>query len=146
MKTLWQDERRRELVDRIGRLTPEAKPRWGRMDAPQMVAHLAASVRMAIGDLPTVMKRTPLRHPPLKQLIIYVLPFPKGAPTVPELRRAPVAWQKEVDDLRALLDRFATRERSGSWPSHPAYGPLSARGWGVLTYKHCDHHLRQFGV
>jgi hypothetical protein len=24
--------------------------------------------------------------------------------------------------------------------------PLDLRGWGVLTHKHCDHHLRQFGA
>jgi hypothetical protein len=146
MKTLWQEERRRELRDRILRLTPETKGLWGRMNASQMVAHLVASVRMATGDLPTASKRTPLRHAPLKQLIIYVLPFPRSTPTARELQPVPRAWQVEVDELRALLDRFATRDRNGSWPVHPAFGPLSARGWGVLTYRHLDHHLRQFGV
>jgi hypothetical protein len=146
MKTLWQEERRRELRDRISRLTPETKGLWGRMNASQMVAHLVASVRMATGDLPTQSKRTPLRHPPLKQLIIYVLPFPKGTPTARELQPVPRPWHVEVDELRALLDRFAMRDRNGSWPVHPVFGPLSARGWGVLAYRHLDHHLRQFGV
>jgi hypothetical protein len=116
------------------------------MDAPQMVAHLLASVRMATGELPTAPKRTPLRHTPLKQLIIYVLPFPKGTPTARELQPVPGPWQREVDELRASLDRFVKRDRKGAWPVHPAFGQLSARGWGVLTYRHLDHHLRQFGV
>jgi len=26
------------------------------------------------------------------------------------------------------------------------FGRLSAKQWGVLMYRHVDHHLRQFGV
>ena len=32
------------------------------------------------------------------------------------------------------------------WPDHPAFGALSRRAWGVLIYRHMDHHLRQFGA
>src|SRR6185295_15041828 len=93
MKSLWQDKARRELHQRIRRLTPEAKPAWGAMDAPAMVSHLAESVRMALGELPCASKKLPFRYPPLKQLIVYVLPFPKGAPTAPELiSRTPGEW------------------------------------------------------
>jgi hypothetical protein len=45
-----------------------------------------------------------------------------------------------------MLERFAARDRKAPWPVHPLFGPLSARAWGVLTIRHCDHHLRQFGV
>jgi hypothetical protein len=31
-------------------------------------------------------------------------------------------------------------------PVHPLFGPLTWREWGVATYKHADHHLRQFGA
>ena len=30
--------------------------------------------------------------------------------------------------------------------AHPAFGKLSPRAWGVLAWRHTDHHLRQFGV
>ena len=29
---------------------------------------------------------------------------------------------------------------------HPLFGSMSRREWGVVTYKHVDHHLKQFGV
>ena len=32
------------------------------------------------------------------------------------------------------------------WQEHPAFGRLARRAWGVLAYRHLDHHLRQFGV
>src|SRR5438045_9746432 len=84
-KTLWNAGSRQELLDRLGRLKPDARPLWGRMNAPQMVAHLVGWMRMATGELLTAPLNRPIRYPPLKQMIIYWLPRPKGVPTAPEL-------------------------------------------------------------
>jgi hypothetical protein len=112
-----------------------------------MVSHLAESARMALGELPCKSKKLPFRYPPLKQLIVYVLPFPKGAPTSPELiARTPGDLPGEVTRLNAALERLVAQYPNGPWPEHPAFGRLSARAWGALTYKHFNHHLRQFGV
>ena len=146
MKTLWNESNRRELHARIARLTPAHAPRWGRMTAPQMVVHLADVVRMATGEIAIAPRRTPFRHPPLKQLFVYVLPIPKGLPTARELQRTPREWAHDVADLQAMLETFAARDRGAPWPAHPIFGPLGARGWGALTLRHFDHHLRQFGV
>jgi len=147
MATIWNEARRRELQQRIAALTPERHAQWGRMTAPQMICHLADSLKMAIGDLPVASKRLPIRYPPLKQLIIYALPFPKSAPTAPELlARTPREWRADVGELHALMNTFAARRGSPSWPEHPAFGALSERAWGVLVYRHMDHHLRQFGA
>jgi hypothetical protein len=146
VKSLWNDADRRELGERIARLTPAHEPLWGRMTAPQMVAHLAAAIRMATGELPIPPRRTPFRHPVIKQLLVYFVPIPKGLPTARELQRAPGSWAADVADLRAMLDAFAARDRLLAWPAHPALGPLGAHAWGVLALRHCDHHLRQFGV
>jgi hypothetical protein len=147
MKTLWDAPARQELRDRITRLTPATARRWGRMSAPQMVAHLVESMRMAIGEIAVPSKNLPIRFTPIKQLIIYCLPFPKGAPTAPLLvSRAPGDWPSECTTLLTLVDRFAERDRAGRWPDHPAFGKLTGRDWGVLAYRHIDHHLRQFGV
>jgi hypothetical protein len=145
MKSLWNERDRRALGDRISRLTPDRKARWGRMTAPQMVAHLAASIRMATGELPVRQRRTPFRHPVIKQLLVYVIPVPKGLPTDKALQVDPTNWDADVADLRAMLEKFAARDRTAPWPAHPAFGPLGAHAWGVLTHRHLDHHLRQFG-
>ena len=50
-----------------------------------MLAHLNDSYRMCTGELKVKSKNLPLRYTPIKQLVIYVAPFPKGAPTAPEL-------------------------------------------------------------
>ena len=148
MKTMWDGPCQREIRDRVARLSPESKGEWGKMSAPQMVCHLAESLKMALGDLPVTPKHVPIRYPPLKQFIVYVVPFPKNVPTAPELvARSPGAWSADVADLQGLVDRFVARgSESTPWVDHPAFGRLSRRAWGVLVYRHMDHHLRQFGA
>ena len=148
MKTMWDAPCQQEIRERVARLSPERKSEWGKMSAPQMVCHLAESLKMALGELPVARKNLPIRYPPLKQLIIYVAPFPKNAPTAPELQvRPPRAWSADVSDLQTLVDRFVARGNEASaWVEHPAFGKLSRRAWGVLVYRHMDHHLRQFGA
>jgi hypothetical protein len=146
MKSIWQEGARRELSDRIGALPPDRRAQWGKFTAPQMICHLAESLKMAMGDLKVAPKRLPIRYTPLKQLIIYLAPFPKGAPTAPELlARQPRDLTADVADLQRLLARAASAPTTDSWPEHPAFGKLSTRAWGVLIYRHMDHHLRQFG-
>ncbi|MEO8193635.1 MAG: DUF1569 domain-containing protein [Gemmatimonadales bacterium] len=146
-KTLWDEASRKELIDRLSRLTPDAKPRWGKMNASQMLAHLGSQMRMTKGDLPTKSKNLPLRYPPLKQLIVYWLPFPRGAPTAPELLVSQIDdWDSGVADVRAQIVEFGTFDRNRAWPEHPAFGQMTPQAWGVLGYRHTDHHFRQFGV
>ena len=147
MKSIWNDEDYRELCGRLERLTPDAGARWGRMTAPEMVCHCTDALKMISGELVAASKNLPLRFTPLKQLVIYWLPFPKGAPTAPELRaRRPREWAGELDAFRRELDAVVGRGAAGPFVPHPAFGTLSPRAWGVLCYRHLDHHLKQFGV
>jgi hypothetical protein len=147
MKTIWEQDARLDLVRRINAVSGDAKPLWGRMSAGRMLRHLAQGMAMANGTLATKSKKLPIRYFPLKQLILYLLPFPKGAPTAPELLEGD---ESSVDAARADvlrgMDDLVNRADAAAWPEHPAFGNLSRRAWGVLVYRHSDHHLRQFGV
>jgi hypothetical protein len=135
---------RREIVARASRVTDATVPQWGKMSAGAMLSHLAQSVRMATGEIPVKPKKLPIRYFPLKQLAIYVLPMPKGLPTAPELlERVSEPIDQSRRDFEQLLADFPKRT---SYAPHPAFGPLSRHAWGVLSYRHFDHHLRQFGV
>jgi hypothetical protein len=147
MKSIWQGESQRELTNRVNGLAWDRGAEWGTFTAPKMVCHLADSLRMAMGDLKVAPKRLPIRYPPLKQFIIYVAPFPKSAPTAPELLlREPREWTTDVAEVQSLLVRAAATSTTDAWPEHPAFGRLSKRAWGVLIYRHMDHHLKQFGA
>ena len=84
---------------------------------------------------------------PVKHLILYVLPFPKGAPTAPALKPVvATAFEEERAALLELLERIGTGPSDGAGPHHPLFGPLTWREWGVVTYKHANHHMNQFGA
>ncbi|HEX7828746.1 MAG TPA: DUF1569 domain-containing protein [Thermoanaerobaculia bacterium] len=145
MKSFFDVDVRRELLERLQSVTPEARPRWGKMNAEQMLTHLVQAMRMAVGELPVKPRKLPLRFWPLRDLIVYVLPWPKGSPTAPELIPSNC---ESMDNCKRELARLADVfvERKDAWPEHPAFGKLTRAGWGVLVRRHLDHHLRQFGM
>ena len=148
LPSLWQLDARADLLQRAGRLRPETAALWGRMTCPQMLAHVNDALRMALGELPTEPRKLAMRHFPLKQFIVYLMPMPHGVPTARELvsRIDHAQFAQEAEAFAAQLERFAERPADAPMPAHPAFGPLSRRAWGVLAYRHCDHHLRQFAV
>jgi hypothetical protein len=146
-KSLSNTHARQELLDRLERLTPEATPRWGTMTAPQMLAHLADWMLMAKGELKVALRNRPQRYPPLKQLLIYWLPFPKGIQTSPELiGRTPLEWASERAAVRRHVQSFENLNQKATWPEHPVFGKMTPKEWSVFAYRHMDHHLRQFGM
>ena len=148
MRSILNEGDRAAITGRVRSLSVSSTARWGSMDVAGMLRHLHLSTRMALGDMqvPSANKRAFQRFP-LKHLILYVLPFPKGAPTAPELKpNAEVSLEDERAAVLELLERLGTGSRDGVGPDHPLFGPLTWREWGAATYKHCDHHLKQFGV
>ena len=146
MESIWNDADRSALAGRIGKLNPAAKAAWGKMSVGMMIDHLTRAFRMATGELAVKPKRSAMRFRPLAKFIIYYAPWPKGAPTAPELictddgdfgpRRAA---------LKKAFDRFMAHPRN-QLAEHPAFGKLNEKDWGRLVWRHIDHHLRQFGA
>jgi hypothetical protein len=136
------------ICRRIGAVTSASAPRWGRLDAKAMLSHLRLSALMALGELPVACKsKRAFQVFPFKHLILNVVPFPKNAPTAPELLATDTASLETTrSELVSLVERIGSGPREGGGPVHPLFGRLSFREWGVATYKHADHHLRQFGA
>ena len=148
MGSILNESDRSTICNRVRSLSASSTARWGKMSVTEMLDHLQLSARMAVGELtvPSVNKRA-FQLFPLKHLILYVLPFPKGAPTAPELLPgAAASLEEDRATLLALLDQIGAGPRDGSGPAHPLFGPMSFGEWGTVTYKHVDHHLKQFGA
>jgi len=148
MRSILNESDRAAICSRVRSLSASSTARWGRMSLTGMLQHLRLSAQMAVGELkvPSANKR-PFQVFPLKHLILYVLPFPKGAPTAPALHPgADASFEEERAAVLALLDRIGTGPREGAGPAHPLFGPMSWREWGAATHKHVDHHLKQFGA
>jgi len=150
MPSLRNEKDRRELVERLNRVTPAAKAQWGSLDAPKMMVHLRDSLEAGLGKLqvgrhgPAAFRRFPLKH-----LAIYVVPMPKGARAARELLARGAGdfqldFEEERRQLVAGMEQMATMPK-GPGPEHFLFGAMSYDQWNRLNWKHIDHHLRQFG-
>jgi hypothetical protein len=144
MKSIWDESARAELLQRFGKIHSDQRPAWGKMDVAHMLAHVCDPLRAAMGEMDVAEKRTFLRNALMRWLIIYVVPWPKGAPTAPEFTvRTETDLVTGIAALQATMSRF---EACSQYRPHPAFGNLSRKDWGCLCWRHMDHHLRQFGV
>ena len=142
----------KELLERLQRLRPENRPLWGKMNAHQMVCHLADSFGLAMGaktaseDI-TFLNRTLIRWVGLHTS----LPWPKGVPTRPEMDQLlggtpPIEFARDASNLALAIHRFAQNPREFVFARHPIFGELTEWEWMRWGYLHADHHFRQFGV
>jgi Protein of unknown function (DUF1569) len=137
------------LLDRMASLAPGSAAHWGKMDAAQMLAHCCIPYQQIQGELgggPAVL-RFIARHF-LKQAVVGEAPFKRSLPTAKAFR---VADAREFERERQRLGAFIRAVHGQGAAAfegrlHVAYGPLTARQWSNLLWKHLDHHLRQFGV
>jgi hypothetical protein len=144
--TMQSEADRAAILRRLDRVTPDAAARWGRMDAAQMLRHSNGSLLMALGELRCAPLGKRLFQTRVVRRLIFRLPFPKSAPTAPELiARETVSFDAEQARLRSLVERFAARP-AGPDAEHPLFGTLTWAEWCELQYKHLDHHFRQFGA
>ena len=149
MKSIFEPESYKELIDRIDLLSPETQRKWGKMQVAQMLHHCQKPLELALG-------RNTVKKPNL--IIRMMVPFFKaqlyndrlwkhGIQTAPEYVVSDARefeTEKEVL-LQVAADFYAERDRP-EWPRHPMFGNFTREQWGKMQYKHLDHHLRQFGV
>jgi len=147
-RSLFDDSDRQQIIIRLRTLQSDVKARWGKMNAPRMVAHLTDQMHHTLGDVPVKAKPGLLRLRPVRFASIYLVPWPKGRVQGPPEAYVtqPASWEKDVLALEELVKRFASRNPDDQWSDHALMGRMTGRDWGVFCYKHFNHHLNQFGV
>ena len=150
MKNFFDPGAGQQFKDRPERLRPDSERQWGKMNSPQMVAHLCKSMQQAMGEVvpPRIFLGRIIGHF-LKPFVLgNDSPMKRNSPTVPGFA---IPDDRDLTDERRqlyrLIDRsFAIGPTSCTTHPHSFFGKLTAEQWGILMYKHFDHHLRQFGV
>ena len=152
MKTLAREHDKVEILRRLRQVQPKSAPRWGRMNAHQMVCHLSDSFRMALGER-RVSHATSVAHRTIVKWIALYLPlrWPRGILTRPEVDQAlggtkPADFLADLAQLETLIGLITAPQRNVDRPPHPIFGRLSDAEWLRWGYLHTDHHLRQFGA
>jgi len=145
MKTTLDKATREELIRRIEMLNEGSTPRWGKMNAYQMVKHCSRWEEMALG------------HKTYKRMLMGYLfgkialkdmlkdgPIKQNLPTVPSFKVT------DSGDVTAEKANWISllREYDNTKIEiivHPFFGKMTPEQTGILDYKHADHHLKQFG-
>jgi len=151
MKNLFDATVASQLQNRLQNLQANSERHWGKMTAPQMLAHCSIGLQWAVGEM--VPEKLPLPLRLMGRLVKPLVfrnedPLKKNSPTAKSLI---IADQRDFDHERQrisnLIDKFAQGgpARCTTNP-HSFFGKLTPEQWATLMYKHLDHHLRQFGV
>ena len=148
MQSLFEPPAKREILDRLGALTPEAPRQWGKMSVSQMLAHCAVALEAGTGDKPRPQKLIGKVFAPfVRKGLLGDKPFSKGSPTDPTfVIRDERDFAREKGRVVGLVEKFCERGRDEAGKeTHSFFGRMNGDEWGRLMYKHLDHHLRQFG-
>ncbi len=150
MKNFFESSDRNSLLVRLEKLQGSAVRQWGKMDVAQMCAHCAAATEVAAGD---VTKRQAWIGKVLAPFVRGAVlrsdrPLSKNSPTDPTFVVSDARdFEKEKARLVGIVNRFGQAGAAAAEGRiHSFFGRLSGDEWGVLMYKHLDHHLRQFGA
>ena len=147
IKNLYDASVKQGIIDRIHKLTAQTQRQWGKMDVAQMLAHVQEPIHVAFG------KRELKGHwllkligPLFKSKLYDSQPYKQGLPTDRSyvMTGTIKEFEKEKQQLLELIHNF--HESNVIDARHPVFGKFTKDQWGLATWKHLDHHLRQFGV
>jgi hypothetical protein len=136
----------------IANLAENTPPLWGKMTPQHMIEHLVWAFECSTGIL-----EVPCRNPAnllerakrflydnrqtpheFRNPLLGENPPPFRFPSFADAR---IALNKEVAHF---IDHF--RAQPNAIHVHPVFGPLGAEEWQRSQFKHCYHHLLQFGL
>ena len=147
IKNLFDPVVKQEIIDRINKLTPESKQLWGKMNVAQMLCHVQQPMGIAYGTYhPKGSFLLRLIGPLFKSKLWDETPYKQGLPTDPTfiMTGQEKVFEQEKEAVLQMIGRFTEANIAGE--RHPVFGNLSKENWSKATWKHLDHHLKQFGV
>jgi hydroxymethylglutaryl-CoA reductase len=142
-----------EIPDLLEALQANTSPQWGKMDAQQMIEHLAYTIGFANGRFNMEPNAEPERLAYRKMRF-----FEKDVPFVQGLRvnvipEEPMPHQfsdieQSKDFMMGQLERFYYyhTEHPDLTPMHPVLGALNYDEWVQFHARHFRHHFTQFGL
>jgi hypothetical protein len=135
----------------IQHLEADRRPRWGKMNAPQMLRHcrtfhelclgrvkVSWPIRVLAGLLGPVFLRRLFGRSPLEA--------PRNLTTLGPLRADPALELDFEAERDALLRSIDEIEAVADGHRHPLYGTMRAADVRNLARHHLAHHCNQFGL
>ncbi len=149
MTTLFDPTVNAEICNRIAKLEPSSKPRWGKMNVAQMLTHTYLSLQVSFGNIelkPGILGT--FFRGISRRILLGSKPFPKHLPADKKvLTKEAGIFSEERQRLENAVRMYLEKGPAGlSKKPHNIIGKISPEESAFISYKHLDHHLRQFGV
>ena len=147
IKNIFEPQIKIEIIERINKLTPTSQRKWGKMNVAQMLAHVQIPMGVALGS--HVVKGNWLMKlilPLFKKALYDEKHWKQGLPT--DKTFIMTNQEKDFDtEKKNLLEKINIySEITMINDKHPVFGKLTKEQWSKATWKHLDHHLKQFGT
>ena len=137
-----------EIVARAAALRLTHYPKWGSMHVTEMLHHCNTVNTMILEGRADNRKHT-VKQRLLKFFFLHIMrKFLKNVKAPSIVKKSEITAEKfEEEKIRfaETIQKFTDRTRAIE-ARHPFFGKLNTREWGVFTWMHMDHHLRQFGA
>lgn len=145
-KNLLNNDVQQEILMRISKLNTSSIPLWGKMNVSQMLAHLSAQIKVALGEKKLESNLFgKVFGKMIKKKVLDEKPYSKGLPTASAyiIKHSP-EFDVSKDEIISLIKKF--NEANLTREPHSMFGKMTPDEWGISTWKHIDHHLNQFGA
>jgi hypothetical protein len=136
----------------IEKLTPDTPPKWGVMNAQQMIEHLTHFYGVSLEEIPARL-HTPEAHlPKYMEFLMSEKEFRENTKAPSELLgEEPMPLEsgslsEAIKKLKDTVTRFVQFFEADRKTLHPVFGQLNYEEWIRLHYKHVVHHLKQFDL
>ena len=149
MTTLFDPAVNAEICNRIGKLEASSKARWGKMNVEQMLAHAYLSLQVSFGNIelkPGILGT--FFRGISRRILLAKKPYPKHLPADKKvLTKEPGGFSEERQRLENAVRSYLEKGPEGlSKKPHNIIGKITPEQSAFISFKHLDHHLRQFGV
>lgn len=140
-----------EIIQKLDKLSPDAKPLWGNMSAQRMVEHLTDTIKMASGKVKFPLEVPLDRIEKMQGFLDSDKPMARNI----EVSFAKKAVELRHEEIELAIDEFLLEwidfeehfaEDENRTEQHPYYGDLNYDQWRRLHAKHLTHHFEQFGI
>ena len=142
-----------KLIGAIKKLTPETKPKWGKMDAAQMVWHCKKFIIFYQNEKnypPNLMTKT------LGYMHMFFLryiirwdydKYPRNTPTLKFFDPAKAKDVDLEDEKKELVKRLKmVNKYNKKFIVNPMHGKVTRETFKEVIRGHTSFHLKQFGV
>jgi len=149
MKSILIDKDRKEILARINNIYPDTLPLWGKMNSCRMLEHCTVSVKLALNEFEPEYNEEFMRIGRMvKPRLFESEVFGKELPTTKEfLNFGTENFDKNKNNLIDYINKFSDSSSEKEFNGkHPYFGVLTNEEWGMLIWKHTNHHLIQFGL